>query len=152
MKVFVTGASGFIGSVTVRDLIAAGHQVVGLVRSDKSATSVAAMGAEVLRGDLDDLESLRRGHDTQLGTLFVDHQDLRDPDHLVHAQVSTDGLSPSSSPFRTTGTGTRRPGRPKREDSIGRFRAGGRRPSWRVIQRPSGGPSAHLRQRELFGN
>lgn len=61
MKVFVTGASGFIGSVTVRELIASGHQVVGLARSDKSAASVASMGAEVLRGDLDDLDSLRRG-------------------------------------------------------------------------------------------
>ncbi len=61
MKVFVTGASGFIGSVTVRELMAAGHQVVGLARSDKSADAVAAMGADVLRGDLDDLDSLRRG-------------------------------------------------------------------------------------------
>ncbi len=61
MKIFVTGASGFIGSVTVRELIAAGHQVVGLARSDKSAASVAAIGAEVLRGDLDDQDSLRRG-------------------------------------------------------------------------------------------
>jgi len=47
--------------VVVRELIASGHQVVGLVRSDKSAASVAAMGAEVLRGDLEDLDSLRRG-------------------------------------------------------------------------------------------
>src|SRR5579864_1665850 len=61
VKVFVTGASGLIGSATVRDLIAAGHQVVGLARSDKSATSIASMGAEVLRGNLDDLDSLRRG-------------------------------------------------------------------------------------------
>ena len=61
MKVFITGASGFIGSATVRELLAAGHQVIGLVRSDKSAALVASMGAEVLRGDLDDLDSLRRG-------------------------------------------------------------------------------------------
>ncbi len=61
MKVFVTGASGLIGSATIRELIAAGHHVVGLARSDKSAASVAAMGAEVLRGDLEDLDSLRRG-------------------------------------------------------------------------------------------
>ncbi len=61
MKVFVTGASGFIGSATIRELITAGHQVVGLARSDKSAAMVAALGADVLRGDLDDLGSLQRG-------------------------------------------------------------------------------------------
>ncbi len=61
MKVFVTGASGFIGSATIRELISAGHQVVGLARSDKSAALVASMGADVLRGDLEDLDSLRRG-------------------------------------------------------------------------------------------
>jgi nucleoside-diphosphate-sugar epimerase len=61
MRVFVTGASGWIGSAVVPELIGAGHQVVGLARSDSSSTAVAALGAEVLRGDLDDLDALRAG-------------------------------------------------------------------------------------------
>lgn len=59
MRVFVTGASGHIASAVVPELIQAGHQVVGLTRSDTSAAAVKAMGAEVRHGDLDDLEGLR---------------------------------------------------------------------------------------------
>jgi nucleoside-diphosphate-sugar epimerase len=120
VRIFVTGASGWIGSAVVPELISAGHQVLGLARSDASAKAVADMGAEVLRGDLNDTGVLRAG---TLDSDGVIHLAFVVPS-VSEAATRTDaratetfasGLAGSGKPLVVSGATLVTPGRPATE-------------------------------------
>jgi nucleoside-diphosphate-sugar epimerase len=108
MRAFVTGASGFIGSAVVSELIDAGHQVVGLARSDSSARAIEAAGAQAHPGDLADLESLRAGAEVADGMIhlafnhdFTDYTGAAETDrHAI--DTLGEALAGSNRPFVVT--------------------------------------------------
>ena len=112
MRVFITGASGHIGSAVVPELLTAGHQVVGLARSDSSAAALAAAGAEVQQGDLDDLDGLMGAAGAADGVIHLafKHEAMRSGDFVGAAAADLSAieaigaaLEGSDKPFVTTG-------------------------------------------------
>jgi len=105
MRVFITGASGWIGSATTDELLAHGHQVVALARSEESAAALEAKGVEVLRGDLDDLDSLRAGAAAAEGVIHYankhDFNDMANSNRAERGAVQTfaDALAGTDRPL-----------------------------------------------------
>ena len=124
MRVFVTGATGFIGSAVVKELLGAGHTVLGLSRSDDGAKALTAAGAEVHRGSLDDLESLKAGAAAADGVIHLAFVHDWTADFMVSVkkdqaaiEAMTATLAGSNKPLVvTSGTLGLPPGRPGTED------------------------------------
>ncbi len=123
MRVFITGAAGFIGVATTRELIANGHQVLGLARSDANAETLKKLGAQVHRGSLEDLDSLRKGAKETDGTIHLafihDFTKFAENGQIDKRAIEAMGdvLEGTDKPFIvTSGTGLISPGKVSTED------------------------------------